>query len=126
MPVLQLTSGNDDDQDGERVDVLALHGVRPDLECRSTAARMAQAVRPVHLETILHLEDASMTTTNGTIKRITDRGFGFIATPEGVEYFFHQSACAGTPFDDLREGQTVSFTIGQGPKGPRAENVSVR
>jgi cold shock protein len=68
----------------------------------------------------------SMTTTNGTIKRITDKGFGFIATAEGTEYFFHQSACAGTPFDDLREGQTVSFTVGQGPKGPRAENVNVR
>jgi cold shock protein len=65
-----------------------------------------------------------MTTTNGTIKRITDKGFGFIATADGTEYFFHQSACTGTPFDDLREGQAVSFTIGQGPKGPRAENVS--
>jgi cold shock protein len=68
----------------------------------------------------------SMTTTNGTIKRITDKGFGFIATAEGVEYFFHQSACAGTPFDDLRAGQTVSFTVGQGPKGLRAENVNLR
>jgi CspA family cold shock protein len=67
-----------------------------------------------------------MTTTNGTIKRMTDKGFGFIATEEGAEYFFHQSACAGTSFDELREGQTVSFTAGQGPKGPRAENVSVR
>jgi CspA family cold shock protein len=67
-----------------------------------------------------------MTTTNGTIKRITDKGFGFITTTEGTEYFFHQSACAGTPFSDLREGQTVTFTVGQGPKGPRAENVSVR
>jgi CspA family cold shock protein len=65
-------------------------------------------------------------TTNGTIKRITDKGFGFIATDEGVEYFFHQSACNGTPFDALREGQPVSFTVGQGPKGPRAENVNVR
>ncbi len=67
-----------------------------------------------------------MTTTNGTIKRITDKGFGFIAAGDSTEYFFHQSACASTPFDQLREGQTVSFTIGQGPKGPRAENVSVR
>ena len=65
-------------------------------------------------------------TTNGTIKRITEKGFGFIATTEGTEYFFHQSACAGTSFENLREGQTVSFTVGQGPKGPRAENVSVR
>ena len=67
-----------------------------------------------------------MTTTNGTIKRVTDKGFGFIATEEGTEYFFHQSACAGTRFDDLRAGQTVSFTVDQGPKGPRAENVNVR
>jgi CspA family cold shock protein len=61
--------------------------------------------------------------TKGTIKRITDKGFGFIATPDGTEYFFHQSACTSTPFDSMREGQTVTFTIGQGPKGPRAENV---
>jgi cold shock CspA family protein len=43
-----------------------------------------------------------------------------------TEYFFHQSARAGTRFDDLREGQAVSFTVGQGPKGPRDENVNVR
>jgi CspA family cold shock protein len=67
-----------------------------------------------------------VTTTDGTIKRITDRGFGFIATAEGMEYFFHQSACGSTPFDSLREGQAVSFTVGQGPKGPRAENVTLR
>jgi cold shock protein len=64
-----------------------------------------------------------MASTTGTIKRITDKGFGFIATADGTEYFFHQSACQGTRFDDLREGQNVSFTVGQGPKGPRAENV---
>lgn len=67
-----------------------------------------------------------MTTTNGTIKRMTDKGFGFITSAEGIEYFFHQSACVSTPFDQLREGQTVSFTVGQGPKGPRAENVNVQ
>jgi CspA family cold shock protein len=66
-----------------------------------------------------------MGTTKGTIKRITDKGFGFIATPEGKEYFFHQSACAHTPFDQLREGQAVTFAVGQGPKGPRAENVNL-
>jgi CspA family cold shock protein len=65
-----------------------------------------------------------MATMNGTIKRITEKGFGFIATAEGTEYFFHQSACASTLFDELREGQAVSFTVGQGPKGPRAENVN--
>jgi CspA family cold shock protein len=61
--------------------------------------------------------------STGTIKRRTDKGFGFIAGEDGKEYFFHQSGCVGTSFNDLREGQRVSFTIGQGPKGPRAENV---
>ena len=63
------------------------------------------------------------TTTNGTIKRLTDKGFGFIAAADGTEYFFHQSACADVRFDELREGQAVTFEKGQGPKGPRAENV---
>ena len=65
-----------------------------------------------------------MSTLNGTIKRlVTDKGFGFIAASEGNEYFFHQSACSDARFDDLREGQAVTFQRGQGPKGPRGENV---
>jgi cold shock protein len=60
----------------------------------------------------------------GTIKRIVaDKGFGFIVAGNNTEYFFHQSACASEPFDSLREGQNVTFDVGQGPKGPRAENV---
>jgi CspA family cold shock protein len=59
----------------------------------------------------------------GTIKRLTDRGFGFISTGEGKEIFFHMSAVEGASFDQLREGQKVEFTSGEGPKGPRAENV---
>ena len=66
-----------------------------------------------------------MASTTGTIIRhLTDKGFGFIAAPDGVEYFFHQSACTSTPFDSMHEGDTVAFTLGQGPKGPRAENVT--
>ena len=65
-----------------------------------------------------------MATMNGTIKRmVTDKGFGFVAAQDGSEYFFHQSACADAPFDSLREGQAVTFDKGQGPKGPRAENI---
>ena len=62
---------------------------------------------------------------NGTIKRlVTDKGFGFVAADgEETEYFFHQSACNGCSIDELREGQAVTFDPGQGPKGPRAENV---
>ncbi len=66
-----------------------------------------------------------MASTTGKIKRILDKGFGFIAASDGTEYFFHQSACTGTPFDSLREGDSVTFTLGQGPKGPRAEDVSL-
>ena len=67
-----------------------------------------------------------MATMNGTIKRmVSDKGFGFIAAADGSEYFFHQSACSVIPFDELREGQAVTFERGQGPKGPRGENVRV-
>ena len=66
-----------------------------------------------------------MATTNGTIKTLTTKGFGFIAGSDGQEYFFHQSACVGVRFDSLHEGQNVTFEVGQGPKGPRAENVKL-
>lgn len=59
----------------------------------------------------------------GTIKRLTDRGFGFIDPGDGKDVFFHMSSLVGVTFDDLREGQKVEFEIGEGPKGPRAENV---
>jgi CspA family cold shock protein len=59
----------------------------------------------------------------GTIKRLTDKGFGFIEIASGNDLFFHMSAVQGARFEDLKQGQRVSFTEGQGPKGPRAENV---
>jgi CspA family cold shock protein len=61
----------------------------------------------------------------GTIKRLTDKGFGFIDTGSGQDLFFHMSAVEGARFEDLKQGQRVSFNVGQGPKGPRAENVKV-
>ena len=61
--------------------------------------------------------------SSGTVKWFNDdKGFGFIAAGDGNEYFFHQSSCQ-TPFNELREGQSVTFDTGQGPKGPRGENV---
>ena len=59
----------------------------------------------------------------GTIKRLTDRGFGFISTGGDKDLFFHSSSVEGGSFDDLQEGQKVSYTEGRGPKGPCAENV---
>ena len=59
----------------------------------------------------------------GTIKRLTDRGFGFIDMGDGKDIFFHMSSVIDTSYDELREGQKVEFDVGDGPKGPRAENV---
>jgi CspA family cold shock protein len=67
-----------------------------------------------------------MSAVKGTIKRlVSDKGFGFVAAQDGTEYFFHRSACTGVRFDELREGQSVSFEKGEGPKGPRAERVQL-
>ncbi|QDT26102.1 cold-shock protein [Gimesia panareensis] len=63
--------------------------------------------------------------SEGTIKRLTDKGFGFIDDGTGKDVFFHSSALSEARYDELSEGQKVSFNIGQGPKGPRAENVRV-
>ncbi|MCA9153992.1 MAG: cold shock domain-containing protein [Pirellulaceae bacterium] len=61
----------------------------------------------------------------GKIKRMTDRGFGFIEDGTNKDMFFHSSSVHEGRFDDLREGQRVSYDVGLGPKGPRAENVRV-
>ena len=60
----------------------------------------------------------------GTIKRLTERGFGFIAQ-EGSDkdLFFHSSELVGVDFNDLKEGDSVSFEIGESPKGPNATKV---
>ena len=59
----------------------------------------------------------------GTIKKLTDKGFGFIDIGGGDDIFFHSSALVDVSYEELREGQRVTFTEGRGPKGPRAENV---
>jgi len=61
----------------------------------------------------------------GTIKRLTDKGFGFIDTGTDKDMFFHMSNLEGVSYDELHEGQRVSYTPGHGPKGPRAENVRI-
>lgn len=60
----------------------------------------------------------------GTIKTLTDKGFGFI-TAEGQEkeVFFHSSALVGVTFAELQQGDMVSFEIEASEKGPRAVNV---
>ena len=59
----------------------------------------------------------------GKIKKLTDRGFGFIAASDGKEVFFHRSDCQSVEFDSLNEGQEVTFDRESDVKGPRARNV---
>jgi cold shock protein len=59
----------------------------------------------------------------GIIKKLTNKGFGFIKTEKEKDLFFHSSALQGVSFDELHEGQKVSYTEGRGQKGPCAENV---
>ena len=61
----------------------------------------------------------------GTIKTITDRGFGFISREgEAKDLFFHSKELNGVTFDELKVGDVVSFEVVDGEKGPSATNVS--
>lgn len=61
----------------------------------------------------------------GTVKWFSDdKGFGFIAPSDGSkDVFVHHSAVQGSGFKSLTEGQSVSYEVEQGPKGPSATNV---
>ena len=61
----------------------------------------------------------------GTIRRIMDRGFGFIKTEDETDLFFHRSELEGVEFNSLSEGQEVEFEKGQGRDG-RPAAVKVR
>ena len=62
----------------------------------------------------------------GTIKKILDqRGYGFISTDEQEkDLFFHRSQVSGIAFEDLREGQAVTFEMEDSPRGPQAVKVA--
>ena len=62
---------------------------------------------------------------NGTIKTLTDRGFGFISREgETKDLFFHSKDLSGVTYDELKVGDTVSFEVVEGEKGPAAVNVT--
>jgi CspA family cold shock protein len=62
---------------------------------------------------------------NGKIKWFNEsKGFGFITREDGVDIFVHYTAIQGNGFKTLSEGQSVSFEIADGPKGPKAINVT--
>ena len=61
----------------------------------------------------------------GIIKTKTEKGFGFITVEGSPDVFFHSSACGEGMFDQLQVGQTVTFDIEEGQKGPKANNVAL-
>jgi CspA family cold shock protein len=73
----------------------------------------------------IHFSKGNAQTAEGTIKKLTNMGYGFIITGRAKDLFFHSSSLQGVSFDDLHEGQKVSYTVGRGPKGPCAENVKL-
>ncbi len=62
----------------------------------------------------------------GTIRKLMDRGYGFIKADEGEDLFFHRSDVEGVEFNSLKEGQELEFEKGQGRDGrPRAVKVKL-
>ena len=62
---------------------------------------------------------------NGTIKTLTEKGFGFISREgESKDLFFHSKELNGVMFDELKVGDKVSFEVIDTEKGPAATNVS--
>lgn len=61
----------------------------------------------------------------GTIARLTDKGFGFIKRDgQEKDLFFHSNELVNVKFDELREGDKVTFEVADSPKGPNATKVS--
>ena len=62
----------------------------------------------------------------GTIKTLTEKGFGFISREgEEKDLFFHSNDLNGVSYNDLKVGDKVTFDVEQGPKGPAAKNVAL-
>ncbi len=60
----------------------------------------------------------------GTIKLLKN-GFGFIGIDGGKDVFFHAKDLNGVAFDSLKVGTEVTFEMGESPKGPKAEQVTL-
>lgn len=62
----------------------------------------------------------------GTIKKLSDKGYGFIRPEDGSkDVFFHATKLNGVHYNDLREGDSVEFEVEDGDKGPQAIGVTV-
>ena len=94
----------------------------PNQSVRETSRVLSYSIPDLSLKGLVSLTNNMK---EGTIARVTDRGYGFIAQ-EGVEkdLFFHSNELGeGIEFSDLQEGDKVTFEIAEGPKGLNAVNV---
>lgn len=94
--------------------------------CYAIGLKDSRNVVELHDITCAVTHSSHITTMNGVIKKLTDRGFGFI-TPEGgaKDLFFHSKSLVGVEFDSLREGDAVTFDEEMSDKGPNAVNVQL-
>ncbi len=65
--------------------------------------------------------------TGSIVRLVRDRGFGFIRAENGSEIFFHATGVTGgTPYDNLQEGQTVTYDQERDTRGRGERAVNVR
>ncbi|MEI6494594.1 MAG: cold shock domain-containing protein [bacterium] len=71
------------------------------------------------------MDNTKVQAQTGTIKKlVSDKGFGFIARDgQAKDLFFHSNSVISPTFDELREGDEVSFEVADSPKGPNAIDV---
>jgi cold shock protein len=60
----------------------------------------------------------------GTVKKITEKGYGFLTAADGTEVFFHYTELRGVKLSELREGDSVEFNVVKGDRGLRATGVT--
>jgi cold shock protein len=87
------------------------------------ASRVELASRP---NSLVCRAEKRVFVTQGTVKFFNaDKGYGFISREQGDDVFVHFSAIQSSGYKSLDEGQRVEFEVGQGKKGPEAQNVRV-
>lgn len=63
--------------------------------------------------------------SSGKVKWFNEtKGYGFITSDDGTDVFVHYTSIQGNGFKTLAEGDAVNFDVEQGPKGPKAINVT--